>query len=139
MGKYIAEQTIKTMIGNCSQVKGERVNVLGLTFKEDCPDLRNSRVIDVIEELRSFGVEVHVHDPVADAGEARREYGIELTPWEDLPRCEAIVAAVAHRQYLDRPLSDYLAKVAEKSCFIDVKSRFDRQNLRNAGLTVWRL
>jgi UDP-N-acetyl-D-galactosamine dehydrogenase len=139
MGKYIAEQTIKTMIGNCSQVKGARVNVLGLTFKEDCPDLRNSRVIDVIEELRSFGVEVHVHDPVADADEARREYGIELNPWDELPRCEAIVAAVAHRQYLDRPLSDYLAKVAERGCFIDVKSRFDRDEFCKAGLTVWRL
>ncbi len=139
MGKYIAEQTIKTMIGNCSQVKGAGVNILGLTFKEDCPDLRNSRVIDVIEELRSFGVEVHVHDPVADTEEARREYGIELTPWEDLPRSAAIVAAVAHRQYLDRPLSDLLGKVAEKGCFIDVKSRFDRKGLEAAGLTLWRL
>jgi UDP-N-acetyl-D-galactosamine dehydrogenase len=139
MGKYIAEQTVKAMIGNCSHVKGARVNVLGLTFKEDCPDLRNSRVIDVIEELLSYGVEVHVHDPVADADEAYHEYGIRLTPWDELPRAEAIVVAVAHQQHLDRPLSDYLHKVANKGCFIDVKSRFDRQKLRVAGLTVWRL
>jgi UDP-N-acetyl-D-galactosamine dehydrogenase len=139
MGKYIAEQTIKTMIGKCSQVKGARVNVLGLTFKEDCPDLRNSRVIDVIEELRSYGAEVHVHDPVADADEAWREYGIRLTPWDELPRSEAMVAAVAHRQYLERPMSAFLDKVANKGCFIDVKSRFDRKGLEAAGLTLWRL
>jgi UDP-N-acetyl-D-galactosamine dehydrogenase len=109
MGKFIAEQTVKHMIRNGSQVKGARVNVLGLTFKENVPDIRNTRVIDVVHELRSYGVDVHVHDPVADALEARHEYGVELEPWEALPRAGAVVLAVAHRQFLARPLEDYLA------------------------------
>jgi len=139
MGKFIAEQTIKHMIRNGSQVKGSRVNVLGLTFKENCPDIRNTRVIDVIGELRSFGVDVHVHDPVPDAAEARHEYGLELVPWDKLPRAEAIVVAVAHQQFVRKPLADYLAKVVERGCFIDVKSQFDMAALQRAGLTVWRL
>jgi len=139
MGKFIAEQTIKHMIRNGSQVKGSRVNVLGLTFKENCPDIRNTRVIDVISELRSFGVDVHVHDPVPDAAEARHEYGLELVPWDSLPRAEAIVVAVAHQQFVRKPLADYLAKVVERGCFIDVKSQFDMAALQGAGLTVWRL
>ena len=139
MGKFIAEQTVKHMIRNGSQVKGSRVNVLGLTFKENCPDIRNTRVIDVISELRSFGVDVHVHDPVPDAAEARHEYGLELVPWDKLPRAEAIVVAVAHQQFVRKPLADYLAKVVERGCFIDVKSQFDMAALQGAGLTVWRL
>ena len=95
MGKYVAEQTVKQMIQNGGSVKGAAVNVLGLTFKENCPDLRNSRVVDVIEELRSYGVQVHVHDPVADAGEAKHEYGIELKEWQAGgagPRLEGLAA-----------------------------------------------
>ena len=139
MGKFIAEQTVKHMIRNGSQVKGARVNVLGLTFKENVPDIRNTRVIDVVQELKSYGIDVHVHDPVSDAGEALHEYGLELEPWEALPRAEAMVLAVAHRQFLTRPLEDYLAKVVERGCFIDVKSQMDIAALQRAGLTVWRL
>ncbi len=139
MGKFIAEQTVKHMIRKGSQVKGSRVNVLGLTFKENCPDIRNTRVIDVIHELNSYGVEVHVHDPVSDAVEARHEYGIELQPWDALPRADAVVVAVAHQQFLGRPLADYLSKLVEGGCFIDVKSQFDLPAFEQAGLTVWRL
>ncbi len=139
MGKFIAEQTVKHMIRNGSQVKGSRVNVLGLTFKENCPDIRNTRVIDVIQELKSFGVDVHVHDPVPDAAEARHEYGLELESWDALPRADAIVVAVAHRQFIAKSLADYLGKVVEHGCFIDVKSQFDMTAFQGAGLTVWRL
>jgi UDP-N-acetyl-D-glucosamine/UDP-N-acetyl-D-galactosamine dehydrogenase len=139
MGKFIAEQTVKHMIRNGSQVKGACVNVLGLTFKENVPDIRNTRVIDVINELKSYGVDVHLHDPVSDAAEARHEYGLELEPWDALPRAEALVLAVAHRQFLARPLEDYLAKVVAGGCFIDVKSKLDMAALQRAGLTVWRL
>ena len=139
MGKLIAEQTVKHMIRNGSKVRSSRVNVLGLTFKENCPDIRNTRVIDVIHELKSYGAEVHVHDPVPDAGEARHEYGLELESWEALPRADALVVAVPHRQFLARPIADYLTKVVEQGCFIDVKSQFDIAALREAGLTVWRL
>ena len=139
MGKFIAEQTVKHMIRKGAPVRDSRVNVLGLTFKENCADIRNTRVIDVIRELQSYGVDVHVHDPVSDAGEAHHEYGIELKPWDALPRADALVVAVAHQQFVARPLADYLSKVVEGGCFIDVKSRFDMAALKQAGLTVWRL
>lgn len=139
MGEYIAGQTVKQMINRGMSVKGSVVHVLGLTFKEDVPDLRNSKVIDVIRELESFGIEVYVHDPLAEHEEARQEYGVELTAWEDLPEADAIVLAVVHQEFLDRPVSDYLSKVHENGCFIDVKARFDKDELQAAGLTVWRL
>jgi UDP-N-acetyl-D-galactosamine dehydrogenase len=139
MAKFVAEKTVKEMIRAGVNVSGARVNILGLTFKENCPDLRNSKVADVINELQSYGVTVHVYDPVADSKEAQHEYGVTLESWESLPRADAIIAAVSHRELLARPLSDFLAKVVKKGCFIDVKSQFDHVALREAGLTVWRL
>lgn len=139
MAKFVAEQTVKHIIKAGFHVKGAKVNVLGLTFKENCPDLRNSKVADVIQELQTYGIEVHVHDPVADAKEAHHEYGLELKTWENLPRAEAIVAAVSHREFLARPLSGFISKVVENGCFIDVKSQYDQTALRNSGLSVWRL
>ncbi len=139
MGKYVAEQTIKQMIANGSQIKGAKVNVLGLTFKENVPDLRNSRVIDVIGELRSYGIDVYVHDPVAALAEAQHEYGITLVPWERLPVADAMVAAVAHREFLARDTAAYARKLIPNGCFTDVKSQFDAAKLREAGIKVWRL
>ncbi|MEQ1600222.1 MAG: nucleotide sugar dehydrogenase [Methylophilaceae bacterium] len=139
MAKYIAEQTVKQIIKAGFHVRGAKVNVLGLTFKENCPDLRNSKVADVIQELQTYGVEVHVHDPVADAAEAHHEYGVSLESWDNLPKAEAIIAAVSHREFVARPLTDFLSKVAEHGCFIDVKSQFDQVALNTAGVSVWRL
>jgi UDP-N-acetyl-D-galactosamine dehydrogenase len=115
------------------------VHVLGLTFKENVPDLRNSKVIDVINELKSYGIEVCVHDPIASREEAMHEYGVELMSWKDLPVADAIVVAVIHNKLIDTPLTEYLSKVKQNGCFIDIKSRFDRDALQAAGLTVWRL
>ena len=139
MGKFIAEQTIKQMIKLGNPVKGAKVVVLGLTFKENCPDLRNSRVIDVIDELRSYGADVYVHDPVPQPIEAKHEYGIDLVDFDTLPVADAIILAVAHRQFLGRALSDYKAKLNGRGCFIDVKSQFDPQTLQAAGIASWRL
>lgn len=139
MAKFVAEQTIKHIIKADTNVKGARVNVLGLSFKENCPDLRNSKVADLINELKSYGIDIHVHDPVASAEEARHEYGVELESWESLPCSDAIIVAVPHQQFMERPLSDFQAKVTSKGCFIDVKSQFDSKALRAAGLNVWRL
>ena len=139
MGKFIAEQTIKQMIHNGSNIKGAKVNVLGLTFKEDVPDLRNSRVIDVVNELRSYGVEVLVHDPIADPADARHEYGIDLLSWDKLPVAEALVVAVAHKPFLTMPVEKLASKVARNACVVDIKSRLDQAALRTAGLRVWRL
>ncbi len=139
MGKFIAEQTVKQMISNGNQVKGARINVLGLTFKEDVPDLRNSRVIDVINELKTYGIQVFVHDPIPDPADARHEYGLELVPWEQLPVADALVVAVAHKPFLKMGASRIAEKIARGGCFIDVKSRFDANVLNAMGLCVWRL
>ena len=139
MGKHIAEQTIKKMINAGSSVKGAKINVLGLTFKENCPDLRNSKVIDIINELQSYGADVHVHDPMAEAAEAKHEYGVTLRAWDDLPKADAIVAAVAHKDFLSRPISDFQSKVKAGGCFIDVKCLFDPAAIKGAGLHLWRL
>ena len=139
MGKYIADQTVKLLIHGGCPVKGANVTVLGLTFKENCPDLRNSRVIDVIRELQSFGANVHVHDPIADPAEAMREYGVKLTSWEDLPRSHALVAAVAHRELTQRPIGDLAAKLEANGLYVDVKSQGDLAALRAQGIRVWRL
>ncbi len=139
MGKFIAEQTIKCLIHHGGPVKDSKVNVLGLSFKEDCSDLRNSRAIDVIRELESYGVKVSVHDPLPRPEEAHREYGIDLVAWEDLPVADGLVVAVAHRQFTERPIAEYVEKLAANGCFIDAKARFDAVTLRNAGITVWRL
>jgi len=139
MGKYVADQTVKLMIQAGSSVKGAAVNVLGLTFKENCPDLRNSRVIDVIRELTAFGARVHVHDPVADPAEAMDEYGLKLTSWDELPRADAIVSAVAHRALRERSIDDLAAKLVPNGVYVDVKSQVDAAALRSRGVKVWRL
>jgi UDP-N-acetyl-D-galactosamine dehydrogenase len=139
MGKYIAEQTIKLMIQAGSHIKGAKVNVLGITFKENVPDLRNSKVADLVAELCAYGVDVFVHDPVADAVEAQQEYGIELTAWDALPQADAIVVAVAHHVLMSRPYADFADKVKAGGCFMDVKSQFDSEVLDATGLKVWRL
>src|SRR5471030_633796 len=139
MAKFVAEKTVKELIARDCHIKGAKVNVLGLTFKENCPDLRNSKVADLIMELRTYGVDVHVHDPLADADEALHEYGVRLERWEDLPRADAIIAAVSHAELVARPLSQLVAKVARNGCFIDVKSRFAQGELEAQGLSVWRL
>jgi UDP-N-acetyl-D-galactosamine dehydrogenase len=139
MAKFIAEQTIKNMIAGGSYIKGARVNVLGLTFKENCADLRNSKVGDVINELKTYGVDVFVHDPYADPEEAMHEYGVKLTSWADLPRADAVVAAVSHRELTALPIEDISKKLVRGGSFIDVKACFDAAALREAGINVWRL
>ncbi|MDO8701441.1 MAG: nucleotide sugar dehydrogenase [Undibacterium sp.] len=139
MAKFVAEKVVKEIIKAGHHVKGCVVNVMGLTFKENCPDLRNSKVADMIFELQSYGVDVHVHDPLADADEAQHEYGLKLESWDDLPRATVTIAAVSHNELMHRPLSDYQAKSLENGCFVDIKSKFDRAELQKAGFSVWRL
>jgi UDP-N-acetyl-D-galactosamine dehydrogenase len=93
----------------------------------------------VIHELKSYGIDVHVHDPVPDAEDARQEYGIVLESWDALPCADAIVVAVAHRQFVARPLTDYFVKLVKHGCFIDVKSQFDMKAVQQAGHMAWRL
>ena len=139
MGKYIAEQTIKQMIQAGFSIKGAKVNVLGITFKEDVPDVRNSKVFDLIRELEEYGVEVFVHDPVADAQEVMQEYGVKLVEWDTLPQADAIVFAVAHRDLSARPQFVLKTKLLPRGRVVDVKSCLNKDETSSGGLHVWRL
>ena len=139
MGPHVARKAIQQMIHAGRSIKGARVNVLGLTFKEDIPDIRNSKVADILHELREFGVEAHVHDPLASAEDALHEYGVKLRSWEELPAADALILAVPHKRYLEMPTQNIVKKVVRGGCVIDVKSVLDAQALRREGLRVWRL
>ena len=139
MGRFIVQQAVKEMIAAGRKVKDGKALVLGLTFKENCADLRNSRVIDVINELSSYGMQVSTCDPVASADEAKHEYGIELTPLEAISDVDVIIAAVPHEVLLNLDLGALTAKTGKQAPFIDVKSAFNRDALEKAGFRVWRL
>jgi UDP-N-acetyl-D-galactosamine dehydrogenase len=137
MGAFIAQKLIKLLVHADVPIKGARVGILGLTFKEDVPDLRNSRVPDIVAELRQFGVEPLIHDPLADAGEARHEYGIELSAWEALSPADALILAVPHKAYLAMPRDGLLEALCPGGVIIDVKSVFDPATL--PGVRYWSL
>ncbi len=139
MGKFVAEQTVKRLASRGLPITGARVIVLGLTFKEDCPDLRNSRVPDIVRELQEFGCTVVIHDPLANAGEAEQEYGFELVTWESLPAAHAVVLAVPHADYRARDLADFQRLLVDDGVAIDVKGCLDRSAARAAGVSLWRL
>lgn len=139
MGKYIAEQTVKTMLKRGIQVRNSKVLVMGLTFKEDVPDLRNSKVIDVMRELSEYGVECIVHDPMALPEEAKHEYGVDLVKWNDIPKCDSVIAAVSHREYRENGLRMISEKINKGGVIVDVKSMYDRQKISDLGFIVWRL
>lgn len=140
MPAYVAQQTVKQIIHSGGTVKGAKVLVLGLTFKENCPDLRNSKVAELIGELQDFGCHVLVHDPIADAEEAAHEYGLSLIAWDDVPQgLDAIVAAVSHRDYLEMGCDRLLEKLNPGGVFCDVKSAYDPAVLSDGGAVVWRL
>jgi UDP-N-acetyl-D-glucosamine/UDP-N-acetyl-D-galactosamine dehydrogenase len=139
MAAFIARQTGMQLIRAGNSVKTAKIIVLGLTFKENCPDLRNSKVADVVAELKDFGWDVSVHDPVAESDEAVHEYGISLTSWDNLPDADAIVAAVSHNEYLAMPLTGLLSKLKPGGVFVDVKSAFDPAAVEAAGYKLWRL
>jgi len=139
MGSHIARKTVQEMIHAGRSIKGARVNILGLTFKENVPDIRNSKVIDIVRELHAFGVETYVHDPLASAEDALMEYGIRLCGWEALPAADALVLAVAHRPFVELPAAAYMEKIVRGGCLIDVKSVCDPAAFRSRGLSVWRL
>jgi len=139
MGRFIAQRTVKEMIRAGHNVMDSIVTILGLTFKEDCPDLRNSRVIDIVRELQDYGVKVQVHDPLADVDEAKAEYDVDLCKLEDLMPADAVVIAVAHRAYREMSMPNLMAMMTAKPVLIDVKCLFDQQIMHAAGVRLWRL
>jgi len=139
MGKYVAEQTVKQMIKAGRQVAGSRVLVLGLTFKENVPDLRNSRVIDVIRELREYEVETLVHDPEANPEAVMEEFGLSLCDPQPGMNADAIVLCVAHRAYVEKGLDYFRSLAGPDPVLVDVKSALDPEAARAAGFRFWRL
>ena len=139
MGKFVVEKTIKIMISASQPVKGARVGILGLTFKEDCPDLRNTRVMDIINELKSYECQILVHDPMADPEEAKAYYNVELKPWEELTDLGALILAVPHDWYRNKPLNSFTDKLNSMGALIDVKSMLDADQVKQAGIPFWRL
>lgn len=140
MGKFVAEKCVKRLIANERLVKGAKVGVLGLTFKENVPDLRNTKVVDVIEELREYGINVLVNDPMADPEEAMQEYGLELTDLSEFTDLDAVILAVSHEQYaaLDADAIRGLFAQPEQGLLMDLKAFFDRGTLPEE-VAFWRL
>lgn len=124
MGAYVAGQLVKALLKKKLHVQGAKILVMGLTFKENCPDLRNTRVVDVICELQDYGAEVHVHDPIADPEEARAEYGVHLIAEPKAGYYDGIVLAVAHDEYREIGKCDIDSLRKETSIFFDLKSVF---------------
>ena len=129
MGHHIAASVIKLLLQKKIDTTQCRVLVMGLTFKENCPDLRNTRVVDIISELKEFGVEVDVHDPWADGAEAGHEYGIELVRELVPGTYDAVIVTVAHKQYREMGIAELRALCREKSVIYDVKSVFPRSQV----------
>jgi len=142
MGKFVAEKTVKKMIAAGHCIKGAKVAILGLTFKENCPDLRNSKVEDIILELKEYGIEVIVSDPIADAEEAKHEYGVELVSLDAVTGVDAVILAVNHNAYLELDMavlkSLYDTRHGEP-ILIDVKGALDKSSALKAGFEFWRM
>jgi len=139
MGKFVAEQTVKHLSQSGHSICDARVAILGLTFKENCPDLRNSKVVDIVDELREYHCTVVVHDPLANPDEALEEYGIELCDMSAMTGCHAVILAVPHAQYLQMGPAQLGAMMVKDATLIDIKSVLDRDQLQAADLKVWRL
>ena len=143
MGGFVAEATVKQLVLAGKAPRNARVAVLGLTFKEDCPDIRNSKVIDIIEQLHTYGIEPMVCDPLADADEVQHAYGLQLTPFEEIKALDCIILAVAHEAYrnlgIDALDALFAQLPANEKVIIDIKSILKRDDLENAGFRYWRL
>jgi UDP-N-acetyl-D-galactosamine dehydrogenase len=137
MGPFVAQKTIKMLIHADVQVKGAKVGVLGLTFKENVADIRNSKVPDILTELRAFGIEPLLHDPFAGADETRHEYGLDLSALDELQGLDALILAVAHKQYLDLGADALARRVNPGGVLIDVKSALDPKTLPSGRVSYW--
>ncbi len=139
MGQYIAQQTIKQLIKSDAPIKGARVAILGMTFKENCPDIRNSKVIDIIRELQSYGINCIAHGARADKQEVKDTYNIDLVEWDQVCDLNAMILAVPHKEYFEFDVLTLKNKFATQPIMVDVKSVLNKQALEDAGFSVWRL
>lgn len=141
MGKFVAENIIKLLIKADVVIQSAKVAVLGFTFKENCPDSRNTKVIDIIKELSEYGITPLVADPIADTSEAKREYGVEFTPLESIKDMDAVVLAVAHNEFManESDIRKLYRENCRKKVLIDIKGMFDRKEFERLGYLYWRL
>ena len=141
MGKYVAENVVKKLIAADVPVKGAKIAILGFTFKENCPDTRNTKVIDIYRELQEYGITPVVADPAADAAEAKRLYGIQFADVADVKDMDAVILAVSHEQFKGLSVADFdrFYNGTRKKVLIDVKAMLDKPSFENAGYTYWRL
>lgn len=140
MGKYVAENVVKKLIAADKAVRSVRVAILGFTFKENCPDTRNSKVMDIVNELREYGIEPVISDPVADADEAKRLYDIQFVKKNDIKNMDAVILAVAHEEFRNLSRKDVDALYGTgKKVLIDVKGLLNREEYEAAGYSYWRL
>jgi len=139
MSQFIVAQMIKLMTRSGLNIKDARVGILGLTFKEDCADLRNSRVIDIIDELESYAICPIVHDPLADAKEAKNFFNINLSPMEEITDLDAVIIAVGHQLYKSIPLDKLINRLNPNGCIVDIKSILDVSEVKKTGVNYWRL
>ena len=142
MGKYVAENLVKNLIKADIPVKSAKVAILGFTFKENCPDTRNTKIIDIYNELKEYGITAVVTDDNADAAEAKRLYGIEFTPMSEIKDCDAVILAVAHESYKTLTMKDMDALYADNGkakVLTDLKGILDRKAYQDAGYIYWRL
>ncbi len=140
MGKYVAEQTVKLLVLAGKQVKAIKVAVLGVTFKEDIPDIRNSKVVDIVHELKTYGIKVLMHDPLADAKEVKKHYRLDLQSMETLEGVDAAIITVGHRFYKKLGLSKIAGLCQGKApIVIDVKGIFSQNEAKKTNITYWRL
>lgn len=140
MGKFIAENIVKLLISVDKKIKGSKVAVFGLTFKENCPDCRNTKVIDIINELNTYGIDLRVYDPVANKEEAKEEYGIEFGSPEDLRDLDAVVLAVGHDEFKNNLSFDSMSNMfKDEKILIDIKGIYDKKEAEILGYSYWRL
>jgi UDP-N-acetyl-D-galactosamine dehydrogenase len=140
MGKYIAENVVKNLIKAEKPVKGAKAAILGFTFKENCPDTRNSKVFDIVKELREYGIEPLITDLTANAAEAERLYGIKFSDLDEINDCDAVILAVAHTQFRGFTIKRINAMFAPgQKVLVDVKGLLDRNEYESAGYIYWRL
>ena len=139
MGRYVARKGIKLLLKNGLALDNLQATVLGFTFKEDCPDVRNTKVVDIIRELEDYNAKVYTHDPVADEEDALHEYGVQFTEFSDLPQVPLLIVAVAHAEFRSLCLDELLAKVKPGGVILDVKSVLPKAEILARGYILWRL
>jgi UDP-N-acetyl-D-galactosamine dehydrogenase len=139
MGRYVARQGVKLLIKAGHTMNNLTATVLGFTFKEDCPDVRNTKVIDIIKELKDYNISVEICDPVADQQDAKHEYGVNFTEFKDLQQVPLLIVAVSHQEFKDMNLDELLSKVTPGGVIMDVKAILPQEEVRSRGYKLWRL